>query len=155
MQSTLVEPVLKWSGGERQSICFFLGLLSITVLLESLRSLSVFLLVLCPLISLCFAMTNLSLQTLLTHVAPSHSIFSVLATLDVLQNAVSVSVPFYRTFLFRNLAADTATVMEGDPDPIAWIYSAFVHWLLAAVATAFLLLSSRQESMGVSKRKGR
>jgi hypothetical protein len=142
VQSLLVTTLLNWSGGERRTICFFTALLSLAVLLECLRSLTLFLVVLCPLISLCFAMTNLSLQTLLTQVAPSHSIFSVLAALDVLQNAVSVSVPFYRTLLFKWLAPAGSAAMKGDPDPVSWIYSAFVHWLLAAVATSYLLLSS-------------
>jgi hypothetical protein len=88
------------------------------------------------------SITNLSLQTLVTHVAPTDSMFSVLAALDVLQNAVSVSVPFYRTLLFRWLAPDRrqTAAMEGDPDPVAWVRASAAHWVLASAATAYLLL---------------
>ena len=91
-------------------------------------------------------MTQLSLQSLLTHVAPAQSILTVLAALDVLQNAVSVSVPFYRAALFRLLAKEP----DGDPDPIAWIFSSSWHWFLVAVVTASLLLSSQEKVLLLS-----
>ncbi|GAX21332.1 hypothetical protein FisN_1Lh168 [Fistulifera solaris] len=145
VQSTLVTTIMRWSGGERQTICFFTALLAFTFLLESFQSLPLFLTVLCPVMSLCFGMTQLSLQSLLTHVVPLHSMFSVLAALDVLQNAVSVSVPFYRTFLFRVLISaksDDANMssMADDPDPISWIRLSVCHWCVAAVVIAGLLL---------------
>ncbi|GAX12238.1 hypothetical protein FisN_1Hh168 [Fistulifera solaris] len=145
VQSTMVTAVMRWSGGERQTICFFTALLAFTFLLESFQSLPLFLTVLCPVMSLCFGMTQLSLQSLLTHVVPLHSVFSVLAALDVLQNAVSVSVPFYRTFLFRvlvNAKSDDAhqSSMADDPDPISWIRLSVCHWFVAAVIIAGLLL---------------
>lgn len=93
----LVSHVLAITGGERQATVACVAVLSLAVWLESLQSLWLFLLVLCPILSLSFAISDLSLQTLVTHVAPSSSLFSVLAAVDVLQNAVSVSVPFYRT----------------------------------------------------------
>ena len=160
------------SGNERQTTAVFTAVLAFTVFLESTRSLSIFLVLVCPLTSLCFSMMHLSVQSLVTHVAPTRSIFSVLAAIDVLQNAVSISVPFYRTVLFRylkpaadrlNLNQDVA-VMQGDPDPVYWIYSSAFHWFLAAIAIAYLLLSNedwwRQEQLPNSdqpakKRKGK
>lgn len=152
VQSTLVTAVMRWSGGERQTICFFTAVLAFSLLLECFQSLPLFLTILCPVMSLCFGMTQLSLQSLLTHVVPLHSMFSVLAALDVLQNAVSVSVPFYRTFLFRLLSSNinddnnndpNNSIMADDPDPISWIWSSAFHWCVAAVAIAGLLLPNR------------
>lgn len=145
VQSTLVASVMKWSGGERQTICVFTALLAITFMLETFQSLTFFLTILCPVMSLCFGMTQLSLQSLLTHVVPLHSIFSVLAALDVLQNAVSVSVPFYRTFLFRILntkknSLNHVSIMADDPHPISWIWSSVLHWCVAAAMISCLLL---------------
>lgn len=150
VQSTLVAVVTRRSSGERQTICFFTALLAFTFLLERFRSLPLFLAVLCPLMSLSFGMTQLSLQSLLTHVVPLHSLFSVLAALDVLQNAVSVTVPFYRTFLFRILSAnnDPKSIMVNDPDPISWIWSSVCHWCVASVVIACLLLPNRQVKSG-------
>lgn len=137
----LVAPILSWTGGERRAICLCMGGLAFSVWLESRQSLPLFLALLCPIISLSFAISNLSIQTLVTHVAPSSSIFSVLAALDVLQNAVSVSVPFYRTWLFRLLASDTAEhAMQGDPDPKAWVQASALHWVIAFFVMSFLLL---------------
>lgn len=69
---------------------------------------------------------------------------SVLAALDVLQNAASVTVPFYRTLLF-SLAArigneDENASMRGDPDPRLWLLSSFVHWTAFTAALGSLLI---------------
>lgn len=154
VQSALVGPILHWSGGERRTTCIFTGILAVAVFFESLQSLPLFLIVLCPVIALCFSMTTLSLQTMVTHVAPAHSIFSVLAALDVLQNAVSVSVPFYRAILFGMLAKDTGkkVTMEGDPDPVAWVLASSIHWVVAAAAMTYLLFSCHEA--GPKKKKG-
>jgi predicted MFS family arabinose efflux permease len=154
VQSALVGPILHWSGGERRTTCIFTGILAVAVFFESLQSLPLFLIVLCPILSLCFSMTSLSLQTMVTHVAPAHSIFSVLAALDVLQNAVSVSVPFYRAILFGLLAKDTGSkvTMQGDPDPIAWVMASSIHWVVAAAAMTYLLFSCHED--GPKKKKG-
>lgn len=141
VQAALVGPILNRVGGERRAICIFVAILALAVACEVRQSLSVFLFLICPIIALCLSMIVLSLQTLVTHVAPSSSIFSVLAALDVLQNAVSVSVPFYRTLLFRTLAPDDRAAMEGDPDPKSWVLVSSVHWAVAAFAMAYLLLS--------------
>jgi hypothetical protein len=139
----LVTPIMHITGGERKATCVCSAILAVAVFLEGQRSLSLFLIILCPILSLSFAIINLSLQTLVTHVTPAHSVFSVLAALDVLQNIVSVSVPFYRTLLFQWLLpvnASHASIMQGDPDPVAWVRASALHWLLAALAMAGLLL---------------
>jgi MFS family permease len=136
----LISPVLEWAGGERMATLYCVGIMAGAVYLESLRSLSLFLVVLCPVIALSFSISDLSLQTLVTHVAPPAGMFSVLAALDVLQNAVSVSVPFYRTWLFSHLPADSSVgAMVGDPDPVAWVRASSLHWLLAAAILSVVL----------------
>lgn len=139
-QATLVGPVMQQLGGERRTTCLCTAVLSVAVLFKAQGSLWFFLIALCPVLALCSTMIHLSLQTLVTHVAPSESIFSVLAALDVLQNAVSVSVPFYRTILFRLLSADNSAAMQGDPDPMSWIVTSAMHWAVATVAITYLLL---------------
>jgi MFS family permease len=163
VQSALVGPILHWSGGERRTTCIFTGILAVAVFFECLQSLPLFLMVLCPVIALCFSMTTLSLQTMVTHVAPAHSIFSVLAALDVLQNAVSVSVPFYRALLFGVLGksesgtdTDTASkvgTMQGDPDPVAWVISSSIHWVVACFVMTYLLFSFSNDDGAASKKK--
>jgi MFS family permease len=138
----LVTPVMQFTGGERRAICICTAVLTVAVFLESRQSLPLFIFAICPILSLCFAISDLSLQALVTHVAPTHSIFSVLAALDVLQNAVSVGVPFYRTLLFRWLPSEHA-LMQGDPDPVSWIYASTLHWFAAAMIMIPLLLPSQ------------
>jgi MFS family permease len=143
VQSVMVDWIFQRSGDFRRTTVLFSFLVSLAVLLESQRSLLLFLIVLCPIKSIAFTMMNLSLQTLLTDVAPKEAIFSVLAALDVLQNMASVSVPFYRSLLFRILASDEANdAMQGDPDPQAWIWSSAVHWFIASILASILLLSN-------------
>jgi len=151
----LVGPVLGMLGGERQAIVYGTAVMAVATWFESQQSLPLFLSVLCPLISLSVTITDVSIQSLVTHVAPSESLFSVLAALDVLQNAVSVSVPFYRTVLFRVLAADPDDAstqrrkaqMEGDPDPVAWVRNGAVHYATAALIASYLLISSTSDRM--------
>jgi MFS family permease len=122
IQSFLVGPLMTRCGGERRAACYSALLLSTATLLELQRSLPFYLIVLCPAISLSVAMLGLSLQSLVTHVTPKESLGSVLAALDVLQNATAVTVPFYRTMLFAFLGpgGDGADVaMVGDPDPVS------------------------------------
>jgi MFS family permease len=160
VQAVLVGPILAWSGGERQTAALLSVLLAGTIALESLRSLGLFLLVLSPISSLCTSMIHLSLQSLLTQVAPAHGIFSILTALDILQSVVSVSVPFYRTVLFSFLTPDAeATSMTGDPDPVAWVLVCAFHWALAAAAMSVLLISSSSSlhvwKQAQRKRKGK
>lgn len=151
IQSFLVGPIMTWSGGERQAACYSALLLATSTFMELQRSLPVFLIVLCPAISVSVAVLGLSLQSLLTHVTPKESMGSVLAALDVLQNATAVTVPFYRTLLFSFLGPGGETGMVGDPDPSMWVVSSAVHWVICAVAMRFLLLLPEQHTLG-SKR---
>lgn len=141
VQSALVGPLLASLKGERRAVVFATLLLAAATFLELQRSLAFFLVCLCPAISLSMALLSLSLRSLVTHVAPKETIGSVLAALDVLQNATAVSVPFYRTMLFSFLGATESAQMKGDPNPMKWVTSSACHWLVAAVVMAYLLLS--------------
>ena len=147
VQSALVGPLLSFLNGERRATVFAAILLAAATFLELQRSLSLFLGLLCPAISLSMALLNLSLRSLVTHVAPKESMGSVLAALDVLQNGTAVTVPFYRTMLFCLLGANNeSAAMKGDPNPMKWVASSGFHWLVAALVMGYLLLSSdRQE----------
>jgi hypothetical protein len=35
--------------------------------------------------------------------------------------------------------------MDGDPDPILWILSSGVHWIIAAICVSYVLLVSNQQ----------
>ena len=150
-ESFLITPCLQLMGGERKATCISALLVSIALGLQSMQSkkLTVFLGVVCPMTSLAYSVIFTSLQSLVTTVASVESIFSVLAALDVLQNAVSVSVPFYRTILFGRLASKScdntmadASLMYGDPDPEVWLHTCTLHWFFAALALVFLLLGN-------------
>jgi hypothetical protein len=146
VQSALVGPLLVALGGERKAVVFAALLLAVATFCEIRQSLSFFLIFLCPVISLSTALLNLSLRSLVTHVAPKESMGSVLAALDVLQNATAVSVPFYRTMLFGLLGGNNEHAqMKGDPNPIKWVTSSGIHWLMAAVVMACLLLSPHRQ----------
>lgn len=145
VQSFLIGPILEAIGGERQAACLSAFLLAVASFLEQQQSMYLFFLGLAPIISLSTTMIGVSLRSLLTTIAPRDSMFSVFAALDVLQNASAVTVPFYRTFLFQLLGGSddgtttTANGMEGDPDPLSWVLSSAIHWLLATVALFVLL----------------
>jgi hypothetical protein len=152
VQSLLVDRILKVTGSERRTICAFTALLAVAVGLEAQRSRWLFFMALCPLISVSFAIIHVTLQSLVTHVAPASAMFSVLAALDVLQNAVSVTVPFYRTALFQWLplrseppseSSLSSALLRGDPDPVAWVLSCAAHWIVASLCISGLLLSNR------------
>lgn len=155
VQSLLVAPVLKYGCGgcERRAACWSALLLAAATMCELKQSLSFFLLVLCPAISLSIAMMNLSLRSLITQVAPPESVFSILAVLDVLQNASAVTVPMYRTWLMsvlpnkqyqNELIQDDVTsgMIQGDPDPAAWVVASSLHWFVAAAMICYCLLST-------------
>ena len=112
IEAFFIAPVLQWSGGERKATCLTALLLSVAIGLQTLykTDLRLFLGLVCPVTSLAYSIMFTSLQTLVTTtVHPAESIFSVLAAMDVLQNAVSVTVPFYRTMLFTRLTVVTAS----------------------------------------------
>jgi hypothetical protein len=146
-QTTMIGPILSKTGGERQAVCWSALLLAVATFLEMRRSISFFLIALCPAVSFSVTMMNVGLQCLLTRVAPEDSIFSVFAALDVLQNASDVTVPFYRTFLFRVLGGGSeeqhASGMTGDPDPMHWVVSSGVHWIVATLILTYLLRPDR------------
>jgi hypothetical protein len=162
IEYSFIAPVLRWSGGERRATCFAAFLLASAIALQSCHkaSLSLFLGLVCPVTSLAYAVMFTSLQTLVTTVAPVDSIFSVLAAIDVLQNAVSVTVPFYRTILFAKLTTmETTThamtmpisispeevMIAGDPDPGSWLLSCILHWFVAAAALVLCLILSESQ----------
>lgn len=143
VQSMLVSRVLHYMGGERRAVLFCALLLMASVLIETQRSLWFFLSVLTPVGSLASAMMSVSLQSILSHATPKAAIFSVYAALDVLQNAVAVLTPFYRTVLFDRMPKSSfEEAMEGDPDPVAFLWVSGVHWGLVVAAIMYLLISS-------------
>jgi hypothetical protein len=155
VQSALVGPLLKWVGGERKAACLVALLIAITTFCEMQRYFPIFLLPLIPAISLSTTLLKISLRALLTTVARGDSIFSISAALDVLQNVTQVTVPFYRTTLFKLLGGGTGkrkASMEGDPDPVAWVFSGGLHWGVAAAAMSVLLLPNGRGSMGEKRR---
>jgi hypothetical protein len=137
------------NGDERRAATYAAMGMAIVTLLELQGNVYVLLLLVCPAISCCMSVLHLSLRSLVTHVAPKESLGSVLAALDVLQNATAVTVPFYRTLLFSFLAGAAAVdstsstaigTMQGEPDPTHWVLSSSIHWMVAAVAMGVLLL---------------
>jgi len=154
VQSSLIQPVLEGAGGERRAIFLAAIVLAGSTFLEAQQNFIVFLYAICPLLALSSTMMSVSLRSLLTQSAPGDAIFSVFAAMDVLQNASAVTVPFYRAFLFRLLSrgkdqddADTSSseiIMEGDPDPVAWVLCAGFHWVLASICMLYLLRPAQQ-----------
>lgn len=146
VQTFFLRTLLSASGGERKAACIACFILAGATLCEVNANFQVFLCLVSPAIAVSTGMIGVSLRSLVTQVAPRESLSSVLAALDVLQNAASVTVPFYRTLLF-SLAArygseDEDASMIGDPDPRVWLMSSVVHWALFAVAITFLLSST-------------
>merc|ERR1712014_436193 len=88
-------------GREHVAICVSAFVITTATFLEMSANFPIFLLLVCPLLTISNSLLRLSLQSLVTEVASKDALGSVLAALDVLQNACSVSVPFYRTMLFR------------------------------------------------------
>ena len=144
VQSFLLRALLTQLGGERKAACIAAVILAGATLCEVDANFQVFISIVNPLVAVSVGLIGVSLRSLLTQVAPKDSIGSVLAALDVLQNAASVSVPFYRTFLFKLAATygkeDVDADMIGDPEPRVWLLSSFLHWSLFAVVLMFLLL---------------
>lgn len=142
VQSTLVRPMLRLVGGERRAACVGAALLVVLTLAELWASFSIFVAVICPVLSVSVALLGLSLRSLVTQVAPHESLGSVLAALDVLQSCAAVTVPFYRTLIFAamgRLSNDEEAAMRGDPNPYVWLVSSALHWIAAVVALTFLL----------------
>lgn len=149
IQSFLVQALLSRCGGERNAACIAAFALSLATFCEVHSSFSIFVGMVCPLVAISVEMISVSLRSLLTQVAPKESLSSVLAALDVLQNAASISVPFYRTLLFSFLIRisgheDLDASMIGDPEPKVWLLSSSLHWVGFASIITWLLLSSKR-----------
>lgn len=143
-QTFFVQSALQYVGGEYRAACIAAGSIAIATTLELGGSFYLFLFVICPIVAVANSLLRLSLQSLVTQIAPKDSLGSVLAALDVMQNVASCSVPFYRTMLFKIMACttevDSEAAMKGDPCPRMWIKSSLVHWILAAFFMSRLLL---------------
>lgn len=144
IQNFALRPLLQYCGGERNAAFIAAVLMSFVSFWETKVPFGVFLCFLCPLFMACTNLLEISVKSLVTQAAPSSSISSVLATLDVLTNVVKVSVPFYRATLFvymsKYCGEDEYCVMKGDPDPFYWNLSSGLHWFGAAVIMWFLLI---------------
>jgi hypothetical protein len=149
VQSSLVRPILKWVGGEVYAACGAALLMAIVAFAELHVDYYCYLILLCPLTAIAMALLGICLKSVVSQVAPKESLGSVFATLDVLTNAAQVTVPFYRTMLFSwtqpdsNLSiiiSDANNGNNGDPDPYRWLISSGIHWLIATLAFAYLLL---------------
>jgi len=151
VQSVMVGPFIRLCGGERKAAIYSAVIVAFSTFLESQGNLHVYLLLLCPILSLSQAAMGLSLRSLLTQVTPKDSLGSVLAALDVLQNATAVTVPFYRTLLFSLLGADQSALMQGDPEPTKWVLSSAIHWSVAAATMTVIL--RRTTKPGIAKKK--
>jgi len=155
IQSSLIRSVLERVGGERRAVFLSCILLAGATIFEARQNLSIFLLAISPSIALSRTMISVSLRSLLTQLAPADAIFSIFAALDVLQNVSAVSIPFYRTFLFRlmtNVGAGQTLIVD-DPDPISWIVSSSFHWVIAAIGVAYLLRPEHNVSLRLSHKK--
>jgi len=143
-QYLLVGPFIRFCGGERKAAVVSAIMMTVVTFLEIQGNLYVYLTLLCPILSLAQAVIGLSLKSLVTHVAPKDSLGSVLAALDVLQNATAVTVPFYRTLLFSFLGTDQSASMQGDPEPTQWILSSALHWCVAVIIMGMILWPKKQ-----------
>ena len=161
IQSFFLRGLLSAFGGERRAACIACFVLAGATLCEVHANFHVFLGLVCPAVAVSVGMIGVSLRSLVTQVAPKESLGSVLAALDVLQNAASVTVPFYRTILFQVAAyygqKDEESSMIGDPDPKVWLLSSFLHWAAFAVAISFLLspVISRRGKKDIETKKDR
>lgn len=176
VEGSFIKKLLDFFGGERRASYISAGCLFIISLMESLLSISdrvskesalvIFLVFLLPAFSTFFSLLNLSLQSLVTQMAPEKSLGSVLAALDVLRNGVMVTVPFYRTLLFKITEMSTeksrsqgnTSIMRGDPDPSKWLVASAVHWAITSVILYYLLNQYQQtqiEKQDVHKKNER
>ncbi|KAL7527470.1 hypothetical protein ACHAXR_002977 [Thalassiosira sp. AJA248-18] len=92
IQSFFVRSLLSASGGERRAACIACFVLAGATLCEVNANFEVFLCLVCPAVAVSVGMIGVSLRSLVTQVAPQESLGSVLAAMDVLQNAASVTI---------------------------------------------------------------
>jgi len=153
IQTFFVHPLLKKLGGEAIATCIAAGVLTLITLAEIKSNLTLFLLGICPILAFCTSILSLSIRTLVTQVTPKSSFSSVLATLDVLTNAVAVLVPFYRAMLFRfmgcfpRMVENSNTCLKGDPTPFMWLVSSGVHWMFTTITLYFLLIHNQYRNL--------
>jgi MFS family permease len=149
-QTFLLHSTLRHIGGEYRAICVAAGAIAIATTLELGANFYLFLIVICPVVGVANTTLQISLRSILTQVAPKESLGSVLAAMDVMQNAASVSVPFYRTILFKIMECtaeeNTHAAMVGDPCPVMWLKSSILHWTLATLLMSHLLLRQSVEN---------
>jgi len=149
-QTFFVQSTLHYVGGEYRAACTAACAVAIATVLELGSSLHLFLIVICPIVAVANSTLSLSLRSLLTQIAPKESLGSILAAVDVLQNCASVTVPFYRTLLFRILACtteeDSNAAMRGDPCPRMWLKLSLLHWIVATIVMSRLLLNQSDKS---------
>jgi predicted MFS family arabinose efflux permease len=150
--------LLSASGGEIRATVIGAVVMALATLCEVYASFNTFAVCVCPLIAASVGMVSVSLRSLTTLEAHKDSLGSVLAALDVLSNAVSVTVPFYRTFLFNAIADnDDDAAMVGDPTPERWLLSSFTHWTVFAIIVTCLLMwpssSVRKKEVEGAKKK--
>ena len=151
IQTFFLQYLLSASGGEKRAVCIGAAVMALATLCEVYASFNIFAFCVCPLIAISVGMISVSLRSLTTLEAHKDSLGSVLAALDVLSNAASVTVPFYRTFLFSMLAGDDdEAAIVGDPSPERWLKSSFIHWAAFAIIVSILL---RSASIHEDKRK--
>lgn len=144
-QTFLVQYAFRKLGNEYRAACFAALGIIIATMLEFSANLYIFIGIISPIISVSNSVLRLSLQSLVTKVSPKESLGSVLAALDVLQNLASVTVPFYRTILFKIMSCcakeeDHDACMLGDPCPSMWLQSSLLHWILTALLLCHFLL---------------
>lgn len=150
VQSFILKHLLLASGGERRAACIGSVVMAIATFCEVHASFNTFALLVCPLVALSVGMIGVSLRSLTTLEAHKlNSVGSVLGVLDVLQNAVQVTVPLYRTFLFNFMVDDEDAAMTGDPTPEVWLLSSFFHWVAFAFIITCLLV--QLSSAGIDK----
>jgi len=141
-QTFFVQSALHFFGGDYRAACAAAAGVAIATTLELGGNFYIFLVLICPIIAVANSLLSLSLRSLVTQIAPPESLGSVLAALDVMQNAASVFVPFYRTILFMACTTneDSQAAMLGDPSPRMWLKSSLLHWVVATIVMSRLLL---------------
>lgn len=132
-QKYFVPHLIQVIGSESLVICIAAGAIGFANVLELGCSFMLYLAIVLPIIAIAHAMIRLSLKsTLMKEGQKSNSVGSVFAALDVMQNAASVTVPFYRTALLSSF--------EDDTSPEVWLQSSCLHWILSTFVMSALLL---------------
>ena len=145
-QKYFVPHLMLLVGSEALVICFAAAGIGFANVLELKCSFSIYLVIVLPIIAGANAMIRLSLKsTLMKEGQKSNSVGSVFAALDVMQNAASVTVPFYRTALLSSLGDDSS--------PEAWLQSSCLHWVLSTFVMSALLLKKTDKTTERRKEK--